>query len=68
MFQNVCLKQQLLPSAPMASLMEKLTSAANAPVGAATADGGTTAASGNVALFPTMSPVKDGGHIFNLDF
>ena len=54
--------------APMASLMEKLTAAANAPVGAATADGGTTAASGNVALFPTMSPVKDGGHIFNLDF
>lgn len=48
--------------APLAGIQQQLLDAAGG--GSASAPG----ASGTVVMFPTSSPVKDGGHIFNFDF
>ena len=48
--------------APLAGIQQQLLDAAGG--GSASSPG----ASGTVVMFPTSSPVKDGGHIFNFDF
>jgi len=49
--------------APLAGIQQQLLDAAGGS-GSASSPG----ASGTVVMFPTSSPVKDGGHIFNFDF
>jgi hypothetical protein len=42
------------------------TAAATTASASNAGDGGTPVASGTVAMFPTASPVRDGGHVFEV--